>query len=273
MAQAPTVRNAPAKAQASVRTFTAQERETLRAELVEDARKDARIIGAAHTGSAAVGLQDRWSDVDLALCLAPDASVEDVMQSWSDRLYRDHGAVAHHDVRHGSTLFRVFLLRNTLQVDLAFWSSADFAPIGPKFKLIFGTPNPAPNIAAPNPGNIIGMAWLYALHVRSSIARNRKWQAEYMLSGLRNQLIELVCLRCNLPAVQGRGGDDLPENIKKLMSECLLRSLDPSELARAFRATVLLLLDEIGSVDKAATESLSAPLKTLIGFDDHEEHC
>lgn len=61
------------KMPASMPIFTAQERETLRAELVEAARKDGRIVGAAHTGSAAVGLEDRWSDIDLALCLVPDA--------------------------------------------------------------------------------------------------------------------------------------------------------------------------------------------------------
>jgi hypothetical protein len=109
------------KMPASMPIFTAQERETLRAELVEAARKDGRIVGAAHTGSAAVGLEDRWSDIDLALCLVPDASVEDVIQSWTDRLYRDHGAVAHHDVRHGSTLFRC-MTRNFSPLRVYSWN-------------------------------------------------------------------------------------------------------------------------------------------------------
>ena len=51
--------------------FTDQEREALRTELTGFARNDARIVAAASLGSAARGELDRWSDVDLALRLAP----------------------------------------------------------------------------------------------------------------------------------------------------------------------------------------------------------
>jgi hypothetical protein len=90
-------------------------------------------------------------------------------------------------------------------VDLAFWSTEDFAPIGPNFKLIFGAPNPPPAAPIPNRQTIIGMAWLYALHVRSSLARGRALQTEYLLGGMRNQVFELACLRCGVIAQQGRG--------------------------------------------------------------------
>jgi hypothetical protein len=112
--------------------FTTVQREQLRSKLASTAKADTRLIGAAHTGSAAIGLEDRWSDIDLALCLAPKANLNEVLTDWTNLLYQD-GAVAHHDVRRGPTLFRVFLLENTLQVDLAFWSATDFAPIGRAF--------------------------------------------------------------------------------------------------------------------------------------------
>src|SRR5207248_793673 len=102
------------------------------------------LAGAAHTGSAAVGRADRWSDIDLALCLAPDADAERVAAEWTERMYREHGAVAHHDVRVGPTLFRVFLLGNTLQVDLAFWPPNEFGATGPTFRLLFGAANERP---------------------------------------------------------------------------------------------------------------------------------
>src|SRR5918912_1605092 len=124
--------------------FTPDERERLRAELVSAARGDDRIRAAAHTGSASVGREDRWSDIDLALCVADDAEIASVVDDWTARMYRDHGAVAHHDVRRGATLFRVFMLENTLQVDLAFWPPADFGAIAPTFRLAFGTANERP---------------------------------------------------------------------------------------------------------------------------------
>ena len=56
--------------------FTCEEREQLRSKLVLAAEADSRIIAAAHTGSGAAGTVDRWSDIDLALSLAPDAILD-----------------------------------------------------------------------------------------------------------------------------------------------------------------------------------------------------
>lgn len=107
------------------------------------------------------------------------------------------------------------------------------------------------------------MAWLYALHARSSIARGRVWQSEFMLSGLRDQVLALACLRYNLLAHQGRGVDDLPLQVKRVMADCLLRCLDVAELKRAFVTTIEALRSEIEVVDRELARSLAEPLQTL----------
>jgi hypothetical protein len=56
-------------------------------------------------------------------------------------------------------------------------------------------------------GELIGWAWLYGLHARSSIARARPWRAAYMISGMRDQLLALASLRHGLPAREARGSD------------------------------------------------------------------
>lgn len=243
--------------------FTSDQREQLRDELVSAAQHDSNLCAAAHTGSAASLRLDRWSDIDLALCLKPTASHDQVVGQWTERLYQRHEAVAHVDVMRGATLFRVFLLKNTLQVDVAFWSAADFAPIGPNFKLIFGDeqePRPTPQ---PNPNGLIGMAWLYALHVRSSIARGRSLQADYMLSGMRNHVFELTCLRCGVVAQQGRGLDDLPLSERNTAADCLPHSLEPAELKRAFQTAMRALLREIHDVDSELAAKLCTPLNAM----------
>ena len=249
--------------------FTADERERLRDELVSAAQADLNLWGAAHTGSAASSQLDRWSDIDLALCLKPAAAHEQVVAEWTDRLYQHHGAVAHVDVMRGTTLFRVFLLKNTLQVDVAFWRAEDFGATGPNFRLIFmregGEQNPPLPAPPPNPRALIGMAWLYALHVRSSLARGRILQAEYMLSGMRNQVGELTCLRCGVIAQQGRGLDDLPVSERETAATCIPRSLEPSELKRAFQNTMQGLLGEIRHADRELESTLSGPLKDIAG--------
>ena len=105
--------------------FSSREREEIRGELVAAAKADQRIGGAAHLGSAALGLQDRWSDIDLALCLVPGADLNQVLVDWTASLHRDYAAVANYDVRHGNVLYRVFLLQDALQVDLSFWPSTN----------------------------------------------------------------------------------------------------------------------------------------------------
>ena len=58
--------------------FTAEERDRTRARLLERARADRRITGAALTGSAAHDAQDRWSDIDLfeGVMTIPDSKSE-----------------------------------------------------------------------------------------------------------------------------------------------------------------------------------------------------
>jgi hypothetical protein len=247
-----------------VLVFTPQQREQIRAELVAAAQADARIAGAAHSGSAALGLEDRWSDIDLGLCLASDAAVDQVLKDWTARLYRDHAAVANYDVGRGDILYRVFLLDNTLQIDLSFWPAAKLRPVGPKFSLIFGAAGEPASAPVPDSKDLIGMAWLYALHVRSSMARSRRLQAEHMLSGMRDNVLAPVCKRQGVAAVQGRGLDDLPQEQKARAAESLARSLEPAELNRAFRVTMGTLLEDLRCAGSDFTSKLEGPLKRIV---------
>src|ERR1043165_4041851 len=156
--------------------FTQEEREGLRSELIEAARSDSRITGAAITGSASVDNEDAWSDIDLAFGVRQGSDLASPLRDFTDRMYRDHGALHHVDVLSGSWIYRVFLLPNTLQVDLAFAPAAEFGAKAPTFRLVSGEAAELLPPATPIPEELIGVAWLYALHVRSSIARSKPWQ-------------------------------------------------------------------------------------------------
>ena len=244
--------------------FTSQEREQIRQDLVAAAKADSRVGGAAHLGSAAFGQLDRWSDIDLALCLAPNVDLNQVLVDWTTLLNRDHAAVAHYDVWSGDILYRVFLLDNTLQVDLSFWPTNELRAVGPKFNLIFGAAGEPISAPVPDSEDLIGMAWLYALHVRSSIARSRLLQAEYMLSGVRDNVLAFMCKRLGIAAVHGRGLDDLAEEQKVRAAECMARSLEPVELKRAFRVTVGALLEEVRWADSGLATKLEGTLNSIV---------
>jgi hypothetical protein len=253
--------------------FTAAEREELRAGLIAAARDDVRVSAAATTGSAAAGHTDRWSDIDLALAIAPEADFGEVLADWTGRMYAAQDAVAHLDVPVGARVYRVFLLASTLQVDVAFCPEAEFGATAPTFRLLFGTArDDLPATQPPAAAGLVGMGWLYALHARSSIERGRVWQAEYMISGIRDHVLALACVRHGVPAYQGRGMDSLPPELTAPLAGLLVRSLDVPELRRAFAAAVEALLAEARLADPATAARLDGPLRELARNNGAADH-
>jgi hypothetical protein len=243
--------------------FTPEERAHLRSDLLEYAARDWRISGAAITGSAATECEDRWSDIDLAFGVADAAELPNVLSDWTALMYDRHFALHHLDVKSGAWIYRVFLLTSTLQVDLAFVSDTEFRALAPTFRLISGRANEPRHASPPLPLDLIGLAWLYALHARSSIGRQKLWQAEYMISGMRDHALALACIRHGLPAAHGRGIDQLPSAVTAPLESSLVRQLDVVELLRAFRVVTDGLLNEIRSADSELAGRLQNALRHL----------
>jgi hypothetical protein len=243
--------------------FTPEERARLREELLRDAADDRRIGGAALTGSAAAGREDRWSDVDLAFGVAEGSDLEEVLADWTARMYDRHHAVHHVDVRAGAWVYRVFLRRDTMQVDLAFVPAAEFRALGPSFRMVSGTARETRHAPQPDAKWLIGMAWLYALHARTALARRKLWQAEYMISGVRDHALALACVRLGLPAAHARGMDQLPAEVTAPFENTLVGRLDAGALARAFAAAIAGLQREIDAADAELARTLGDTLLEL----------
>jgi hypothetical protein len=167
------------------------------------------------------------------------------------------------DVRAGEWIYRVFILPSTLQVDLAFAPATEFRPLASTFRLISGKANESRHAAQPQAADLIGFGWLYALHARSCIARQQFWQAEYMISGIRDNALALACIRHGLPAVHGRGLDRLPSEVTGQLESSLVQRLDGAELSRAFRVAVDGLLSEVRSADAELAGRLEEALTCL----------
>jgi hypothetical protein len=245
--------------------YTAAQRSHLRDVLLQRAQEDTRISGSAITGSAATGLEDQWSDIDLAFGITTAAEVTHVLSDWTAHMYDQHEAVHHMDIRAGNWIYRVFFLANTLQVDLAFVPAEDFRPLAPTFRLIHGTAGEPVTFPSPTAADLIGFGWLYAIHARSCIARGKVWQAEYMISALRDQALSLACLRHNLPAAHGKGLDQLPAEVVTQFEPAIVANLKPDELARAFAAATQVFVHELHHADPALANKLHEPLMRLAG--------
>jgi hypothetical protein len=242
--------------------FTVEERDRVRERLVEWARDDPRIIAAALVGSLALGGGDRWSDLDLTFGLAHGADVADVLSDWTDRMEREFDAARLFDLPHLSTIYRVFLLPGDLQVDLSFTPGNGFGALGPKFELLFGMAVDRPQPPVPSAEDLFGWGVHHALRSRVCIERGKLWQAEYWISGVRDQALALACLRRGLPTSYGRGFDGLRPEVLDGFTVALVRSMDRQELLRALGGAIDCLLREADQTSQLAAK-LEAQLRGL----------
>jgi hypothetical protein len=227
--------------------FTTERRDQVRERLLELAADDPDVVAAAITGSNAVGASDEWSDVDVAFGIRGELGP--ALERWTRTFYDELGALHHWDLPWGSTIYRVFLLPETLQVDIAFIPEADFGPGGPNWQTVFGETVEPPKRPPMDRDALVGWAWTMCLSARASIERGRPWQAEHMISGIRNHVIALACLREGLPTSYGKGADRLPAELTVPLEAALVRSLDEAELRRALAAAVGALAQELERTD------------------------
>jgi hypothetical protein len=231
--------------------FTVQERERVRERIVQMSREDKRLIAGALVGSTLAG-GDKWSDLDLAFGLAEHVALDDVLADWKTRLAAEFEAVHLMDLPSLSTVYRVFLLPNSLQVDISFTPGKEFVARGLKFSPLFGDPRERDQAKPSSPGQVFGLAIVYLLSARACVARGRLWQAEYCISAARDQALSLACQHRGLRTSYGRGFDDLPPDSLKEFTGTLVRSLEKMQLLQALGRCVEALLHNSEDVSELA---------------------
>jgi hypothetical protein len=234
--------------------FTVEDHQRVERRILEMASNDPRIVAGAVVGSRADSDGDRWSDLDLTFAVADGVAVCEVLEDWTQRIVAEFDAVRLFDFPRGSSIYRVFLLQGCLQFDLSFTPAADFGAIGPKFRLLFGSAVEKPHTPPPRADELFGYAVHHVLRARFCIERGRSWHAEYWLSAARDEALHLACLHRGLPAVYGRGFDDLPSDVLSAFDGSLVRSLDRDELLRALAIVINGLLREAEGVCDAAAK-------------------
>jgi hypothetical protein len=243
--------------------FNPRDRDRVRERALEWAAADPRVIAGAVVGSLAQSAGDRWSDLDLTFAVEDTAPIREVLDQWSDRLARECDAVRLFDLPSGGAIYRVFLLPGCLQFDLSFSPASQFGATGPNFRLLFGNAIEKPFIGPPSAEELFGYAVHHAVRARVCIERDRYWQAEYWVSGVRDHALSLACRRLALPAHYGRGFDALPVEVRRGFEGALVRSLDRVELWRALANAVEGLLREGAEVGEL-TAKVEPRLKELM---------
>ncbi len=255
--------------------FTVEQRDALRARMLQLAEEDERVVAGAAVGSLAVGSGDRFSDLDLTFGIADGVPVAHVLDGWTRTLTGELDAVQLADLEAGPTIYRVFLLPDALQFDLSMASATEFRPAGPRFQLLFGeTATDASGVRRPSRGSlfiptppvaedIFGWGVIYALHARACIERGRVWQAEHYVGAVRDHALSLACLRRGLPAVQARGYDELPPETLAGFDRTHVGSAEPDALRGALAASAVALLSEGAAADLPDVDVVAERLAEL----------
>lgn len=253
--------------------FTVEQREAVRQRVLQLARMDARTVAAAVVGSLAAGTHDAYSDVDIAVAVAEPVGITPVLDDWTRTLVSELAVVVLVDLHAGPTVYRVFLLPETLQLDLSMTSENQFRPTGSRFQLVYGSvasgpspPRPPASLfiaTPPTAKDIFGWGVIYALHARACIERERVWQAEHYVSAVRDHALSLACLRHGLVTVQARGYDDLPAAVLAALDGTHVEGLTRTALRRALSAAVKALLQEGQEAELAHAQVVAERLADL----------
>jgi hypothetical protein len=245
--------------------FTVEQRDALRERLLRLAEEDERVVAGAAVGSLAVDSGDRFSDLDLTFGIAHPVPVADVLDDWTRTLVDELDAVHLADVERGPTSYRVFLLPNALQFDLSLTPAAQFRPAGPRFRLLFGEIAAGePDVSTPPAAqDLFGWGVIYALHARACIERGRVWQAEHYVGAVRDHALSLACLLQGLPAVQGRGHDDLPAETLARFEAAHVGAVEPGALRAALAAAMVALMRAGAEAGLPHAETVSKRLAEL----------
>ncbi len=243
--------------------FSVTDRDRVRDHVLGMASADPRVVAAAVVGGLADGDGDRWSDLDLTFAIADAVPVAEVLGDWTREVAAELEGVHLFDLPAAASIYRVFLLPGCLQVDLSFTPATAFGARGPRFRLLFGRavdlPQPMPSSA----NDLFGLGVHHAVRARFCIERDRRWQAEYWISGVRDQALALACRRRGLDGGHGRGFDELPRDVLAPFAETLVRSLGEDELRRALAGAVSGLLRESEEAADVAAK-VEADLQELV---------
>lgn len=250
--------------------FTERERAeilTLVAGLLKD---DPEVEAVALVGSLVRG-GDRWSDVDIDVVVAAGVDVDRVAGEWVTRMYTQLPVIHHLEQRIGPFLIRGFLLRNMLEVDVAFIRPDSSFTIptlllhdhsGVGAAVLAATTEQPPR--APDYATEAGFMWLDVLHAVTAVRRQRSWQAAWYVERIRTRALELAVSRHGHDPESFKHVDDLPSDERLPLEAALVRSLGRSDLLDAIEASTRGALAELRHADADLADRLEVPLLELI---------
>ena len=207
--------------------------------------RDPRVVAAAVVGSLAIrGPAIVGPICDLTFGVSDEASIPEVLNTWSERLAQTFDAAALFDLPSGGAIYRVFLLRGCLQVDLCSPRPRSSERSVPTFGCCLEARCRSPTAGRRRRPTSSATPCTTRFERESASSAAGWWQAEYWISSLRDNAMSLARRRRGLAVYYGRGFDNLPAEIRSHAEGALVRALEPETLEKALQCGVELLLTE-----------------------------
>ena len=119
--------------------FSPQERQQILERLLVELQSDGRIAGAVVVGSAVIGFEDDYSDIDLTIAIAEGALLKPLFQEWEGRIRALFPVAAHFtaEISDPEVYLHGFLLDNLLELDISFMRLADLFAKRERWRVAF----------------------------------------------------------------------------------------------------------------------------------------
>lgn len=257
--------------------FTPDDRADALRRLLDALQTDERLAGVVIVGSGAVGFEDAYSDIDLAVVVTREADVEPVFRDWQWRVWSVLPVRHAFESLRGPNIFLFgLLLDNYLEIDASFQSLCDLMARRGRWQVAFDRSGdiegilcaswdaqPTPDVAAEYRRWLLSI-WYYVTHVAIHARRGHWWRAVLDLEDLRQRAVVLAGLRHGVETQHFRDVHRLPADFQAALAQTLVARLEADEIRRALHAAVDCFFGEACALDAQLGLDLAAPLEATL---------
>ena len=267
--------------------YTPEERQQILDALLDALKGDGCITGVLVVGSAAVGFQDDYSDIDLSVVMATEADVEPVFRDWDGKIQALFPVVTRFETHYGPNSFLYgFLLDSLLELDIGFLCLNNLVARRPYWQIVFDRSGQIQTIMEASlvskPTTLksarcqqsLESIWHYIMHCAICLRREQNWRAVYYLDMVRQQTIELAGLRLGLETKNYRQVDQFPADLLLSWQQSLPSDLSPGKIMRALQTAVQCFFDEAAIWERRSggrlTDLLQSKMQLFLESIDEE---
>jgi len=254
--------------------FSPSERQDILHRLLDAIQSDDRVAGVVLVGSAPVGFEDEYSDIDLSVVVEHGHDVAPVFRWWQDHMKDIIPVVHSFETEYApNNLLCGFLLDNFLEVDIGFLCLQNLVARRERWKVAFDRTGKIEGIMHTTWANrtspdirglylhLFDSIWHYIMHSAVCTERGQHLRALHYLEELRNRIVEVAGLHLGLETRNFRQADQLPPSLRSALEVTLVSKPERTEILRALKSATTLFFSEAQRLEKTLGLNHAGSLK------------